>query len=100
MFLAGFLFIEKFWYCVLTSSRIAGHHQLADRLIECQYELSDKLSVFLCGRKPNHSIGEHFLIPKTDRATNNSDAHNKLQEVCSVANITCIQYIYSLFFVL
>ena len=65
------------------SSRIAGHHPLADRLIECQYELSDKLSMFLCGRKPNHSIGEHFLIPKMDRPTpQNSDAHNKLQEVC------------------
>ena len=45
-------------------ARIAGHHQLADRLIECQYELTDKLSFFLCGRKPVHSIGEHFLVPQ------------------------------------
>ena len=44
-------------------ARIAGHHQLADRLIETQYELTDKLSFFLCGRKPVHSIGEHYLIP-------------------------------------
>lgn len=63
-------------------ARIAGHHSLADRLIECQYELSDKLSMFLCGRKPTHTIGEHFLIPKTDRpTTHNTDAHNKLQEL-------------------
>ena len=45
------------------SFRIAGHHQLADRLIEMQYELADKLSFFLCGRKPMHSMGEHYLIP-------------------------------------
>ena len=44
-------------------ARIAGHHQLADRLIECQYELTDKLSLFVSGRKPMHSIGEHFLVP-------------------------------------
>jgi G protein-coupled receptor kinase interacting protein 2 len=44
-------------------ARIAGHHQLADRLIEMQYELADKLSFFLCGRKPMHSMGEHYLIP-------------------------------------
>ena len=75
----------------LTFFRIAGHHQLADRLIECQYELSDKLSEFLCRRKPKHIMGEHFLIPETDRATQNSDAHNKLQEVCFMAAKTCIQ---------
>ena len=45
------------------SPRIAGHHQLADRLIEMQYELADKLSFFLCGRKPMHSMGEHYLVP-------------------------------------
>ena len=47
--------------------RIAGHHQLADRLMECQYELTDKLSFFLCGRKPVHSIGEHYLVPQQGR---------------------------------
>ncbi len=44
--------------------RIAGHHQLADRLIECQYELTDKLSNFISGRKPVHSIGEHYIVPQ------------------------------------
>ena len=52
-------------YCTSLSlpHRIAGHHQLADRLIEMQYELADRLSFFLCGRKPMHSMGEHFLVP-------------------------------------
>ncbi len=45
-------------------ARIAGHHQLADRLIECQYELTDKLSFYLSGRIPVHSIGEHYLVPQ------------------------------------
>ena len=49
--------------CTLTS-RIAGHHQLAARLIECQYALTDKLSNFVSGRKPQHNIGEHFLAPQ------------------------------------
>lgn len=47
------------------TARIAGYHELADRLTECQYELTDRLSVFLCGRKPLHSNGEHYLIPPT-----------------------------------
>lgn len=50
--------------CMHAHCRIAGHHQLADRLIECQYELTDKLSNFVSGRKPVHSIGEHFLVPQ------------------------------------
>ncbi len=45
-------------------ARIAGHHQLANRLIESQYELSDRLSFFLSGSKPLHDNGEHYLIPQ------------------------------------
>lgn len=32
--------------------REAGHHELADRLVEIQYELTDRLAFYLCGRKP------------------------------------------------
>lgn len=32
--------------------RQAGHHELAERLVECQYELTDRLAFYLCGRKP------------------------------------------------
>lgn len=63
-------------------ARIAGHHQLADRLIETQYELTDKLSFFLCGRKPVHSIGEHYLIPLGSEVQNRqTDAQSKLQQL-------------------
>uniref|UniRef100_A0A7N6C024 Arf-GAP domain-containing protein n=1 Tax=Anabas testudineus TaxID=64144 RepID=A0A7N6C024_ANATE len=33
-------------------AREAGHHDLADRLVEIQYELTDRLAFYLCGRKP------------------------------------------------
>uniref|UniRef100_A0A4W3JDF1 G protein-coupled receptor kinase interacting ArfGAP 1 n=1 Tax=Callorhinchus milii TaxID=7868 RepID=A0A4W3JDF1_CALMI len=33
-------------------ARQANHHELADRLVECQYELTDRLAFYLCGRRP------------------------------------------------
>uniref|UniRef100_A0A674C8F4 G protein-coupled receptor kinase interacting ArfGAP 2a n=1 Tax=Salmo trutta TaxID=8032 RepID=A0A674C8F4_SALTR len=38
-------------------ARQAGYHDLADRLVEIQYELTDRLAFYLCGRKPNHKNG-------------------------------------------
>ncbi|XP_067862127.1 ARF GTPase-activating protein GIT2a isoform X7 [Heptranchias perlo] len=48
----------------IDNARQAGHHELADRLVEIQYELTDRLSFFLCGRKPDHKNGQHFIIPQ------------------------------------
>ncbi|XP_066545393.1 ARF GTPase-activating protein GIT2a isoform X1 [Amia ocellicauda] len=45
-------------------ARQAGHHDLADRLVEIQYELTDRLAFYLCGRKPDHKSGQHFIIPQ------------------------------------
>ncbi|KAM4576028.1 ARF GTPase-activating protein GIT2a isoform 5-T5 [Odontesthes bonariensis] len=42
----------------------AGQHDLADRLVEIQYELTDRLSFYLCGRKPDHKNGQHFIVPQ------------------------------------
>ncbi|KAM7399639.1 hypothetical protein PAMP_018890 [Pampus punctatissimus] len=33
-------------------ARQAGHIELAERLVECQYELTDRLAFYLCGRRP------------------------------------------------
>uniref|UniRef100_A0A8D2LV66 GIT ArfGAP 2 n=1 Tax=Varanus komodoensis TaxID=61221 RepID=A0A8D2LV66_VARKO len=41
-----------------------GHHELAERLVEIQYELTDRLAFYLCGRKPDHKSGQHFIIPQ------------------------------------
>ncbi|XP_067376053.1 ARF GTPase-activating protein GIT2a isoform X8 [Channa argus] len=45
-------------------AREAGHHDLADRLVEIQYELTDRLAYYLCGRKPDHKNGQHFIVPQ------------------------------------
>ncbi|XP_070689185.1 ARF GTPase-activating protein GIT2a isoform X3 [Pempheris klunzingeri] len=45
-------------------AREAGHHDLADRLVEVQYELTDRLAFYLCGRKPDHKNGQHFIVPQ------------------------------------
>ncbi|KAL2091836.1 hypothetical protein ACEWY4_011634 [Coilia grayii] len=45
-------------------ARQAGHHELAERLVEIQYELTDRLAFYLCGRKPDHRSGENFIIPQ------------------------------------
>uniref|UniRef100_A0A8C4Q948 GIT ArfGAP 1 n=1 Tax=Eptatretus burgeri TaxID=7764 RepID=A0A8C4Q948_EPTBU len=42
----------------------AGHTDLADRLLECQYELTDRLLSYVCGRKPDHRNGQHFITPQ------------------------------------
>uniref|UniRef100_A0A6Q2XF89 Arf-GAP domain-containing protein n=1 Tax=Esox lucius TaxID=8010 RepID=A0A6Q2XF89_ESOLU len=36
-------------------ARQAGHHDLAERLVEIQYELTDRLAFYLCGRKPDQT---------------------------------------------
>ncbi|KYO39772.1 ARF GTPase-activating protein GIT2 isoform X1 [Alligator mississippiensis] len=45
-------------------ARQGGHHDLAERLVEIQYELTDRLAFYLCGRKPDHKNGQHFIIPQ------------------------------------
>lgn len=45
-------------------ARDAGQNDLADRLVEIQYELTDRLAFYLCGRKPEHRNGQHFIIPQ------------------------------------
>uniref|UniRef100_A0A4W5M2I5 G protein-coupled receptor kinase interacting ArfGAP 2a n=1 Tax=Hucho hucho TaxID=62062 RepID=A0A4W5M2I5_9TELE len=42
-------------------ARQAGYNDLADRLVEIQYELTDRLAFYLCGRKPNHKTGSIVL---------------------------------------
>ncbi|XP_026575080.1 ARF GTPase-activating protein GIT2 isoform X1 [Pseudonaja textilis] len=45
-------------------ARQGGHHELAERLVEVQYELTDRLAFYLCGRKPDHKGRQHFIIPQ------------------------------------
>uniref|UniRef100_A0AAY4BLR5 Arf-GAP domain-containing protein n=1 Tax=Denticeps clupeoides TaxID=299321 RepID=A0AAY4BLR5_9TELE len=41
-------------------ARQAGHHELGDRLVEIQYELTDRLAFYLCGRKPGELKLQHL----------------------------------------
>ncbi|XP_077163742.1 ARF GTPase-activating protein GIT2 isoform X3 [Paroedura picta] len=41
-----------------------GYQELAERLVEIQYELTDRLAFYLCGRRPDHKSGQHFIIPQ------------------------------------
>ncbi|XP_078523469.1 ARF GTPase-activating protein GIT2 isoform X3 [Lissotriton helveticus] len=45
-------------------ARQGGHNDLAYRLVEIQHELTDRLAFYLCGRKPDHGNGQHFIIPQ------------------------------------
>lgn len=57
---------------------------LADRLLEATYEVTDRLSQYICGKKPDHHTGQHFLIPTNIRGEMNEQlkiARGKLQLV-------------------
>ncbi|XP_060926805.1 ARF GTPase-activating protein GIT2a isoform X2 [Limanda limanda] len=45
-------------------AREAGQHDLAERLVEIQFELTDRLAFYLCGRKPDHKNSQHFIVPQ------------------------------------
>ncbi|XP_076339880.1 ARF GTPase-activating protein GIT2-like isoform X2 [Tachypleus tridentatus] len=66
-------------------ARDAGHTDLVDRLVECQYELTDRLAYYLCGRKPDHQSGQDFIIPEMSDSLDLSEvakaAKKKLQEL-------------------
>ncbi|XP_029300283.1 ARF GTPase-activating protein GIT2b isoform X5 [Cottoperca gobio] len=54
-------------------ARQAGHQELAERLVEIQYELTDRLTFYLCGRRPDHRNGQHFIIPQIADRNNSLD---------------------------
>uniref|UniRef100_A0A8C6AGJ3 GIT ArfGAP 2 n=1 Tax=Marmota marmota marmota TaxID=9994 RepID=A0A8C6AGJ3_MARMA len=66
-------------------ARQGGHHELAERLVEIQYELTDRLAFYLCGRKPDHKNGQHFIIPQMTDSLDLSElakaAKKKLQSL-------------------
>ncbi|CAD5208118.1 unnamed protein product [Bursaphelenchus xylophilus] len=45
-------------------ARQEGHDDLATRLDELEFAVTDHFSMFLCRQKPDHSTGKHFLIPE------------------------------------
>lgn len=45
-------------------ARGENHIELADRLAELQYEVTDKFTAFVCGETPDHRAGRHYILPK------------------------------------
>ena len=63
-------------------ARSAGFSNVSNRLEASTYELSDRLTYFLCQKRPDHHNGQHFLIPDSDKiksAENHKIAKRKLQ---------------------
>lgn len=53
------------------------HTIIADRLIEAMYEVTDRLTYFLIGKKPDHSSGKHLLVPE--------QSHTEIKEQLKIA---------------
>ena len=56
-------------------AKLSSHSNLVTRLTNAQYELSDRLSFFLCQKRPDHSSfsssgSSHFLVPDEGHAAN------------------------------
>ncbi|KAJ8917783.1 hypothetical protein NQ315_010689 [Exocentrus adspersus] len=56
------------------------NNDLASRLIESQYEVTDIFSYYLALKKPDHSTGVHFYIPQTGFKSNGTSL-SKLQKL-------------------
>ncbi|XP_011331210.1 ARF GTPase-activating protein GIT1 isoform X2 [Ooceraea biroi] len=44
------------------TAKMAGHIDLSERIIECTYEVADRLTYHICSRKPSHRGNEHLII--------------------------------------
>ncbi|KAL3186195.1 hypothetical protein MRX96_027926 [Rhipicephalus microplus] len=66
-------------------ARDAGHLDLEARLIESQYEVTDRLAHHLSGRNPEHHLGQHFILPEMadclDLSAHARAAKQKLQSL-------------------
>lgn len=65
---------------------MAGHIDLSERIIECMYEVTDRLTYHICSRKPNHQSDEHLIISDLTSSLDKSEpaveGKSRLQMVC------------------
>ncbi|VDK64482.1 unnamed protein product [Onchocerca ochengi] len=85
----------------LTPSQVAkleNHTELAARLEELQFEVTSRLTMFLCGRRPDHSRQQYFLIPElTGQNTENvqmKSARRRLRSLPSYYFERIVQDVY------
>ncbi|KAF7390710.1 hypothetical protein HZH66_009190 [Vespula vulgaris] len=64
-------------------AKMAGHLDLSERIKECIYEVTDRLTYYVCSRKPDHRSDEHLIIPECGSMAESNDSiiegHNRLQ---------------------
>ncbi|XP_061390674.1 ARF GTPase-activating protein Git-like [Musca vetustissima] len=49
----------------LEVAKANNHTLIADRLLDAMYEVTDRIIMFLGGKKPEHASGRHLVIPDT-----------------------------------
>lgn len=64
MFAGSFLTYISLPLFMCLVHRQAGQVELAERLVECQYELTDRLAFYLCGRRPGKQVGDWPVLVK------------------------------------
>uniref|UniRef100_A0A914DYF7 Arf-GAP domain-containing protein n=1 Tax=Acrobeloides nanus TaxID=290746 RepID=A0A914DYF7_9BILA len=77
-------------------AKMEGHIALSERLVELEFEVTDRLTMFLCGRKPDHTKNQHFLIPElTGQATDIVKRYRKqLQHTSNILLEKLFQDVY------
>lgn len=63
---------------------MTGLHGLATRIQTAEFELSDRLSFFLCGKRPDH-VNKHFLIPEPSNS-NTEPAKTARRKMTGLSN--------------
>lgn len=53
--------------------RTNGYSDLADRLVELQYELTDRMTCFIGGKRPDHKVSPHVILPELHERYNQSN---------------------------
>ncbi|XP_059225180.1 ARF GTPase-activating protein Git [Stomoxys calcitrans] len=48
----------------LEVAKANNHTLIADRLLDAMYEVSDRIIMYLGGKKPDHTTGRHLVIPE------------------------------------
>lgn len=65
---------------------MAGHIDLSERIVECMYEVTDRLTYHICSRKPSHRSDEHLinsdLTSFLDKNELVLEGRSRLQMVC------------------
>merc|ERR1712136_429535 len=59
--------------------RSEGHHDLADRIVELQYELTDRMTFYVCKSRPDHKARKHYILSQTRNNGVGADGKRRLQ---------------------